>query len=55
MTDGAVWMGRGLEIKRFGIRDGLGLEIFAAARHPGRLGVPPALPRDAAARGEFEN
>ena len=28
MTDGAVWMGRGLEIKRFGIRDGLGLKFL---------------------------
>lgn len=28
LTDGAVWMGDGVEIKRFNIRDGLGLKIL---------------------------
>ena len=28
LTDGAVWMGGGLELKRFGIRDGLGLKFL---------------------------
>ena len=28
LTDGSVWMGGGMEIKRFGIRDGLGLKFL---------------------------
>jgi 3-deoxy-D-manno-octulosonate 8-phosphate phosphatase (KDO 8-P phosphatase) len=28
MTDGTVWMGGGLELKRFGIRDGLALKFL---------------------------
>jgi 3-deoxy-D-manno-octulosonate 8-phosphate phosphatase (KDO 8-P phosphatase) len=28
MTDGAVWMGQGVESKRFNIRDGLGLKFL---------------------------
>jgi 3-deoxy-D-manno-octulosonate 8-phosphate phosphatase (KDO 8-P phosphatase) len=28
LTDGAVWMGGGMELKRFGIRDGLGLKFL---------------------------
>jgi len=28
LTDGAVWMGGGLELKRFNIRDGLGLKFL---------------------------
>lgn len=28
LTDGAVWMGNGVETKRFDIRDGLGLKIL---------------------------
>jgi 3-deoxy-D-manno-octulosonate 8-phosphate phosphatase (KDO 8-P phosphatase) len=28
LTDGSVWMGSGVEVKRFNIRDGLGLKIL---------------------------
>jgi 3-deoxy-D-manno-octulosonate 8-phosphate phosphatase (KDO 8-P phosphatase) len=28
LTDGTVWMGGGIELKRFGIRDGLGLKFL---------------------------
>jgi 3-deoxy-D-manno-octulosonate 8-phosphate phosphatase (KDO 8-P phosphatase) len=28
MTDGTVWMGNGMELKRFGIRDGLALKFL---------------------------
>lgn len=36
MTDGAVWIGGGLELKRFAIRDGLGLKFLQ--RHGIRVG-----------------
>jgi 3-deoxy-D-manno-octulosonate 8-phosphate phosphatase (KDO 8-P phosphatase) len=36
LTDGAVWMGGGLEIKRFDVRDGLGLKFLQ--RHGIRVG-----------------
>src|SRR3954466_8734665 len=36
LTDGAVWMGGGVETKRFNIRDGLGLKILQ--RHGIKVG-----------------
>jgi 3-deoxy-D-manno-octulosonate 8-phosphate phosphatase (KDO 8-P phosphatase) len=36
MTDGTVWMGNGFELKRFHIRDGLGLKFLQ--RHGIRVG-----------------
>jgi 3-deoxy-D-manno-octulosonate 8-phosphate phosphatase (KDO 8-P phosphatase) len=36
LTDGSVWMGNGVETKRFNIRDGLGLKILQ--RHGVRVG-----------------
>jgi len=36
MTDGTVWMGNGAELKRFHIRDGLGLKFLQ--RHGMRVG-----------------
>src|SRR5204862_5721916 len=36
LTDGTVWMGGGVESKRFNIRDGLGLKILQ--RHGVRVG-----------------
>ena len=51
LTDGTVYMGGGVEMKRFNIRDGLGIEIFAKARDQGWLGFPPSFERHATARG----
>ena len=34
LTDGAVWMGGGLELKRFNIRDGLGLKFLQSEGIP---------------------
>jgi 3-deoxy-D-manno-octulosonate 8-phosphate phosphatase (KDO 8-P phosphatase) len=45
MTDGTVWMGSGLELKRFGIRDGLALKFLQ--RHGIRVGWVSRRPSDA--------
>ena len=45
MTDGTVWMGSGIELKRFGIRDGLALKFLQ--RHGIRVGWVSRRPSDA--------
>ena len=45
LTDGAVWMGRGTETKRFNIRDGLGLKFLQ--RHGIKVGWISRRPSDA--------
>lgn len=54
LTDGSVFMGGGVEIKRFDIRDGLGLKLL---QHEGiKVGWISRRPSDATrARRKFEN
>jgi 3-deoxy-D-manno-octulosonate 8-phosphate phosphatase (KDO 8-P phosphatase) len=53
LTDGSVFIGGAREIKRFNIRDGLGL-VFPG-RLPGRLGLGAAVGGDETARGRIAN
>src|SRR6185436_6449740 len=45
LTDGAVWMGGGVEMKRFNIRDGLGLKFLQ--RHGIKVGWVSRRPSSA--------
>ncbi len=52
LTDGAVWMGGGVEMKRFNIRDGLGLKFLQ--RHGIKVGWVSRRP-SSATRQRAEN
>ena len=51
LTDGSVWMGGGVETKRFNIRDGLGLKFLqrhgskSAGSRAGLRAPPASAPR----------
>ena len=54
LTDGSVWMGAGVEMKRFNIRDGLGLKILQ--QNGIRVGwVSRPIERHPRARAGLEN
>jgi len=54
LTDGSVYVGGAREMKRFNIRDGLGLVFSAPGRFQGRLGFRAAVAGDGARAAELQ-